>query len=146
MAADRTPAGAALPAELSLLLFRAAGAALGVEAAAVEGILDAGVARSSGIRCRRLGELLRAPGPPGAAEGTVLVFRGREEPYGVGIDGLDDVVSLPTTALQPLPGILRAAPGPRAYWGGFVRSGKVVLLVDVDRLRETAAARTAACE
>lgn len=145
MAADRGPGVPALPAEMSFLLFHAAGAALGVEAAAVAGVLDAGAARRAGIRCRALGELLRAPGPPGPGEGTVLLFRGRDETHGIGIDGLDEVVSLPTAALQPLPELLRPSRAPGAYWGAVVRSDKVVLLVDVGRLQEPAAQRGATC-
>lgn len=146
MDADSAFARSGLPAELSLLLFRAAGAALGVEAAAVEGIVDAGSARRSGIRCSALGELFRAPGPPGVREGAVLLFRGREELCGIGVDGLDEVVSLPLADLQPLPELLRRSPGTGAYWGAVVRSEKVVLLVDADRLQESAAARGGACE
>lgn len=142
MADDPNSRGDLLPAEMPLLLFHAAGVALGVEAAAVEGIVDAGEARQSGIAFGTLAGLLGTVGAPAPAK--VLLFKGRAEPFGVGIDGLDAVIVLPTTALQPLPEPLSFYRGPRAFWGVAVRENKVVLLVDVDRLLEPAAALEAA--
>lgn len=136
---DRNPEGAALPAEMPLLFFRAAGVPLGVEAAAVEGILDAEQARQSGISCASLAERLGAGGAPAPAK--VILFKGREGLDGVGVDSIDEIMTIPTAALQPLPEPLAYFRGPRAFWGGTVRANKVVLLVDVDRLVGPAPAR-----
>lgn len=130
MAADRSAAAGVLPAQMPLLLFRAAGAALGVEAAAVEGILDAEQARPSGIAFGDPG------GAPAPASARVLLFKGRGERRGLRVDSVDEIVTLPTSELQPLPGLLSSLPGARAFWGCVVRADKVVLLVDVDRLHE----------
>lgn len=138
MTADRSPAGGVIPAEMPLLLFHAAGVALGVEAAAVEGILDAEQARRSGIACMDLAELLGVVGAP--APNKHLVVRDRGARCGIGIDSLDEIVTLPTTALQPLPEPLSYFRGARTFWGGIVRADKVVLLVDVERLQDPAPA------
>jgi len=122
------------PAELSLLLFHAAGAALGVEAAAVEGVMDANLARRSGLVCRDLAELLGAGGTGRSPARLVLVCR--EAPCGIGIDSLDEILAVPTKDLRLLPGLFAQFPGARAFWGGIVRARRVVLLVDVDRLLE----------
>jgi chemotaxis signal transduction protein len=138
MAADRNPEGGVLPAEMPLLFFHAAGVALGIEAAAVEGILDTEQARESGIACRNLDELLGAAGA--SAPAKVLLFKGREDLGGMGIDSLDEIVMIPATALQPLPEPLASFRGPRMFWGGIVRADRIVLLVDVDRLHERSTA------
>jgi len=140
MSAERSPARAAHPAELPLLLFHAAGVALGVEAAAVEGILDAEQARRSGIECRDLAEMLGIAVAPSPASGKKLLLKGREARCGIGIDSLDEIVTVPTATLQPLPEPLAHFRGPRTFRGGIVRENKVVLLVDVDRLQEPAPA------
>ncbi len=142
MIADGNPRGGALPAEMPLLLFHAAGVALGVEAAAVEGILDAAQVRQSGIACRDLAELLGAPGAtmPAPTAKKHLLLKGRELRCGIGIDSIDEIVTIPTAALQPLPEALSLFRGARAFWGGIVRADKVVLLVDVDRLQEPSTA------
>jgi len=136
MAAERNPEGSVLPAEMPLLLFRAAGVPLGVEAAAVEGILDAEQARQSGIACRGLAQLLGSAPETSAAVNMHLLLKSRKERCGLGIDGLDEFVTVPTAALQPLPAPLAFFRGPRTFWAGMVRGNKVVLLVDADRLQE----------
>ena len=137
MTADRSTGGG-LPADMPLLLFHAAGVALGVEAAAVEGILDDEQARQSGVACRDLTELPGATRAPAAAK--KLLLKGRDARCTIGIDSLDEIVTIPWTALQPLPEPLTYFRSPRAFWGGIVRADKVVLLVDVDRLQEPAPA------
>lgn len=136
MTADRNPERGALPAEMPLLLFHAAGVALGVEAAAVEGILDAEQARQSGIACRDLVDVLGAVVAPAPAPKKHLLLKGREVRCGIGIDSLDELITIPATALQPLPEPLSYFRGPRTFWGGIVRANRIVLLVDVDRLHE----------
>lgn len=138
MADDPNPCGALLPAEMPILFFHAAGVAMGVEAAAVEGIVDVGEALQSGMAFEALAELLGTGAAPAPA--MVLLFKGCEKPFGVGIDGLDAVSALPTAVLQPLPEPLAYYRGPRAFWGVAVREDKIVLLVDVGRLLEPAAA------
>ena len=140
MNADGMAEGGALPAEMPLLLFHAAGVALGVEAAAVEGILDAEQARRSGIACGHLAELPGAVTASSPTSAKVLLFKGRGDLRGMGIDGLDEIVTIPITALQPLPEPLSCFRGTRTFWGGLVRENKVVLLVDVGRLLEPATA------
>lgn len=137
MASEPDSPRAVLPAEMPLLVFQAAGVAMGVEAAAVEGIRDVREARQSGIAFESLAELLGLGAA--AAPSKVLIFKGRPEPYGVGIDSLVAVIVLPTSALQPVPQPLSFYRGPRAFWGVAVQDDKVVLLVDVDRLLESAA-------
>ncbi len=147
MANDRTRSDAVLPAEVPLVLFHAAGVALGVEASAIEGVLDAGQARQSGISSGTLAELLgtsAAAEPPAA---KVLLVKRREDRFGMGVDSLDEIAAIPTTALQLLPEPLSYFRGPRTFWGATVRAGQVVLLVDVDRLPKPAAAPgEASCE
>ena len=138
MAADGMAEGGALPAEMPLLLFHAAGVALGVEAAAVEGIIDAGQARESGIESRNLAELLGTGGAPPPASARKLLLKGRDVRRGLAIDSLDEIVTVPTASLQPLPEPLSCFRGPRMFWGGIVRADKIVLLVDVERLQEAA--------
>ena len=140
MSADRPSRGGALAAEMPLLLFHAAGVALGIEAAAVEGIIDAEEARRSGIACRDLAELLGAAGASAPASKKNLLLRGREVRCGVGIDSLDEIVTVPTADLQLLPEPLAGFQAARAFRGGIVRADKVVLLVDVDRLQEPSTA------
>lgn len=140
MIAERNPGGAALPAEMPLLLFHAAGVALGVEAAAVEGVLDVEQARRSGIACRDLAGLLGTVRAISPAPQRNLLLKGREVRCGLGIDSLDEIVSVSTTDLQPLPEPLSYFRGPRTFWAGIVRADKVVLLVDADRLQEPAPA------
>jgi chemotaxis signal transduction protein len=138
MSAEPGAGAGLLPAQLPLLLFHAAGAALGVEAGQVAGVLDAEQARRAGLACRDLAALL---GVAGASEGSarlVLAWNGGQ--CGIGIDSLDELVTVPAAALQPLPEPLRQFRAPRAFWGGIVRGGRVVLLVDVERLLEPTAA------
>ena len=134
MNAEPNCGGSGLPAEMALLLFHAAGVALGVEAAAVEGILDEEQARSAGIACRDLAEILGAGGA--LMRNARLFLNCREAPCAIGIDHLDEIITVPTTALQPLPESLPQFRGLRAFWGGIVRANRVVLLVDVGRLLE----------
>jgi len=138
MTAECRPEGAVLPAEMPLLLFHAAGVALGVEAVAVEGILDAEQARQAGVACRDLAELFGAGGRTGPAPDKQLLLRGARR--GIGIDSLDEIVTIPTTALQPLPALLSYDRRPGAFWGGIVRENKVVLLLDAERFLEPATA------
>lgn len=140
MTTDGNPEGRDLPAELPLLLFHAAGVALGVEAAAVERILDAEQARQSEVACRDLAELLGTAGTPVSAPKKQLLLKGRGLRCGIGIDSIDGIVAIPTAALQPLPEPLAHFQGTRTFWGGMVRADKVVLLVDPDRLLESARA------
>lgn len=140
MAADGEPAGGALPAALPLLLFHAAGMALGVETVAVEGVVDAEGARQSGIASRDLAELLGLAGAPAPASNMRLLLKGRDARCALAIDSLDEIVAIPTAALQPLPELLAHFRRPRAFWGGLVRGDKIVLLVDVDRLQQAAPA------
>lgn len=140
MTIDGNPESDELPAELPLLLFHAAGVALGVEAAAVEGILDAEQARKSGVACRDLAELLGIVGTPVSAPQKQLLLKGRGMRCGIGIDSIDEIVAIPTAALQPLPEPLAHFQGTRTFWGGIVRADRVVLLVDADRLQESARA------
>jgi chemotaxis signal transduction protein len=143
MGAEPATGAPALPAELQLLLFHAAGAALGVEAAAVEGVMHADLARRSGLACRDLAELLGVAGSGEPHTRLVLVCRGA--PWGIGIDELDEIATVPVAQLQPLPAAFPQFPGSPVFWGGLVRASRVVLLVDVDRLLEplTALAGTA---
>jgi len=134
MSAEPAATVRALHAELPLLLFHAAGAALGVETAAVEGVMDADLARRSGLVCRDLADLLGAAGTGMPPPRLVLVCR--EAPCGIGIDSLDAIVTVPTTDLRLLPELFAQFPGARAFWGGIVRARRVVLLVDVVRLLE----------
>jgi len=139
MRAEHPQAEDTVPAELPLLLFHAAGVALGVEAAAVESIVDAEQARRDGIACRDLAELIGLARTPARAPQKSLLLRGRGERCWFGIDSLDEIVTIPTAELQPLPEPLAQFKAPRVFWGGIVRENRVVLLVDVDRLQEPAA-------
>ena len=140
MSAQSASPSGVLPAQMPLLLFHAAGVALGAEAASVERILDAEQAREAGIACRGLVDPRGNPVEPSPAPEAALVLMGRDERCGIGIDSLDGIVTVPSTDLQPLPAPLSLFPGPRAVWGGIVREQKVVLLVDVDRLLQRAPA------
>lgn len=136
MAADQSAERDAIPKEMPLLLFHAAGVALGVEAVAVEAILDSEQARQSGVKCLDLAELLGSVAVPSTASNRNLLLKGRVAWCGLAIDTLDELVTIPTTAMQLLPAVLFGFQGPCAFWGGIVRANKVVLLVDVDRLQD----------
>lgn len=140
MTGERDAAGAARPAEVQLLLFHAAGVALGVETAAVARVLDAGSARPPGAAGGALEELFAPLAAPARAPGKALLFKGRPSACTLEVDSLDEIVTIPTSALQPLPKPLAFFRGPRAFRGGIVRGDRVVLLVDADRLQQAAAA------
>lgn len=138
MAADGKPAGCVLPAQMPLLLFHAAGVALGVETAAVEGVVDEEGARRAGIACRELAGLLGVAGAPAPASDKKLLLKARDARCGIAIDSLDEIVTVAAAALQPLPEPLAYFRGPRVFWGGLVREDRIVLLLDVDRLQQAA--------
>ncbi len=64
----------------------------------------------------------------------LLVLRGQGETRIVEIDQPGDIFTVPFDSIQPMPALVAACAGARAYWGAVILDGSPVLLVDLDEL------------
>lgn len=121
--------------ELELLLFTVGGVSFGVVAEQVEGILSWQGEGADGIAWfhRELGYAgdtiaYRAP--------SVLKVRTEDaQDYLVVIDMLQDVTRVVVGDIHPFPSLVEPFALHKGMWGVVVRDGRMILLVDFQRLR-----------
>jgi hypothetical protein len=124
-----------LPTEMDLLMFNSAGVIMAVDTVQVDCIKSSEQAEQHGICSRALNEILGLGKEASPAFSTVILYKNGVEVYGLGVDELDAIVTVPTKAIQPIPAPLLYFSGPRLFWGVFLHGNNVVLLIDLYRLK-----------
>ncbi|TAN40367.1 MAG: hypothetical protein EPN25_07850 [Nitrospirae bacterium] len=134
MTNDETTGGGALPPEMDLLMFTAAGLKMAVDTFGVDCIMSSEEAQQLGVSFSTLNEIFGFGKEGSRAEKTVLLYKTGNEARGISVDGLDAIMTVPTGAIQPLPWPLSNFAGPRLFWGIVQRGSDLVLLIDLYRL------------
>ncbi|MHB8880564.1 MAG: chemotaxis protein CheW [Thermodesulfovibrionales bacterium] len=134
MTNDEDTAAAALPPEMDLLVFTAGGLKMAVDTGGVDCIMGPEEAQQLGVSFCTLNEILEPGKEDSPAARTVLLYRVGDEDRGLGVDGLDEIMTVPIGAIQPLPWPLSNFAGPRLFWGIVQRGSDLVLLIDLYRL------------
>ncbi|MBI5633960.1 MAG: chemotaxis protein CheW [Nitrospirae bacterium] len=124
-----------LPAEIDLLMFNSAGVKIAVDTVQVDGIMSLEQAEQHGVRSSTLNEILEPGIETSSNPSTIIICRDGGEAYGIKVDWLDAIVTVPVKAIQPIPEPLSYFTGPRMFWGAVLRGDDVVLLIDLYRLK-----------
>jgi len=122
---------------MDLLLFRAADIDIAVDTVQVDSILRLEQAdQHKGPFCT-LNEILGLEQGASSACSSVILFKdgNREETCGLKVDRLEAIIAVPIRAIQPIPEPLAYFAGPRIFWGVLLRGDRVVLLIDLYRLK-----------
>lgn len=135
MTNDNKAAASALPAEIELLLFNTAGITMAVDTYQIECIMSYKQAEQQGISFCRLNEIPGFADETSPASSTVILCNNGVEAYGLGVDRLDEIISVPIAAIQPMPEPLSNFAGPRLFWGIVPQGDDVILLIDLYRLK-----------
>ena len=120
-----------VPVEISLVLFRAAGVKMGVDAAQIEEIVDSEEAEKSGICSLHPAGLFGEDSLSSASCPKTLLHKGESGTFGLGIDELCEIKTVRVDSLRPLPAIIASLAGPRNFWGATAMGEEIVLLVDL---------------
>ena len=134
MTSEGHVAGRGALTEISLVLFRAAGVKMGVDAAQIEEIVDSEEAEESGICPLHPAGLFGEDSSSSASCPKTLLHRGENGTFGLGIDELCEIKTVSVDSLRPLPAIIASLAGPRNFWGATAMGEEIVLLVDLRRL------------
>lgn len=130
---NRKVEDAGLPAEIDLLIFKAAEIKIALDTVQVDCIISSEQAEQQGIFCVTLNEV------PGIDEGvsalytSVILFK--NETCGIRVNGLDEIITVPIEAIQPIPEPLSYFSGPRIFYGVVPHEKAIVLLIDPYRLK-----------
>ena len=135
MMKDKNMGADSLPAEMDLLMFHSAGVRMAVDAGQVDCIMSSEQTEQQGICPGTLNEILGREEETSPAFSTVILYKNGGEAYGLGVDGLDAIIAVPTKAIQPIPKPLSYFAELRLFWGIVLRGNDVVLLVDLYRLK-----------
>lgn len=135
---------AGLPAEIDLLMFKAAGIKIALDTVQVDCIISSEQAAQQGIFCVTLHEVPGTGKESSALSTTVILHKNEHEAFGIRVDGLDAIVTVPTEAIQPLPEPLSSFAGLRIFCGVVLHENAVVLLIDPYRLKGLNPCRAAA--
>ncbi len=127
-----------IPEEMELLMFSAADMNMAVDTVQVDSILKPEQAEQQGVSICRLDEMAGLEKETSSAPSTVILFRNEEQDrvYGLGVERLDAIITVPIRAIQPMPEALSSFAGPRMFWGLVLHEDKVVLLIDLYRLKD----------
>ena len=120
--------------EIELLVFSAAGITMAVDTAQVDCLISSERAELQGIPFVRLNDILSL-GIKSPAGSTVIQYRDKGEAYGLEADDLDEMITTPVMAIQPMPAPLSSFPGSQIFRGAVLRQNTVVLLIDLYRLK-----------
>ncbi|MBI5076112.1 MAG: chemotaxis protein CheW [Nitrospirae bacterium] len=124
-----------LPAEMDLLVFKAAGIPIAIDTVQVDCIISSEQAEQRGISCLALAEVPGMAKEASALSSTVVLHKHEDEVYGIRVDGLETIVAVPVRTIQPIPEPLSYFAGLRIFWGVVLHENTVVLLLDPYRLK-----------
>lgn len=116
-------------------MFHAAGVKMAVETVRVDCIMSGEQAAQQGISSCRLNKVLGSAYETSPEPSTVILYKNGSETCGLGIDGLDEITTVPIRAIQPLPEPLSYFAGPRLFQGIVLHGNDVVLILDLYRLK-----------
>lgn len=126
-----------IPTEMDLLMFRAADINMAVDTVQVDSIVRCEQEEQyEGAFCT-LNELLGLGKETSSVCSSVILFKNGngEETYGLRVNGLEAIITVPLKAIQPIPEPLAYFAGPRMFWGVLLQGDRVVLLIDLYRLK-----------
>jgi chemotaxis signal transduction protein len=123
------------PEEIRVLIFRAGGIRMGVDASDITEIIDREQAESRALKPFRLIDGA-AGGNMGGTDSSINVLVTRKEGLAgaILIERPEDILTIPMDDLQPLPPLIASCGSSRALWGALVRNDEVILLLDIDKL------------
>lgn len=135
---DRSGGADKIPEEMELLMFSAADMKMAVDTVQVDSILKPEQAEQQGVSFCRLNEIAGLEKETSSALSRVILFKNEEQDrvYGLGVERLDAIITVPIRAIQPMPSALSCFAGPRMFWGLVLHENKAVLLIDLYRLRD----------
>ncbi len=132
---DRKAETDGLPEEMDLLMFNSAGVTMAIDTVQVDCIMSSEQAEQNGIEALPLNEILGIRKATSPAPSTVILYKNGVEAYGLGVNGLEAIIAVPIGTIQPMPEPLSYFAGTQMFWGLVLRGNKVVLLIDLYRLK-----------
>ncbi len=130
---NRKEEDAGLPAEIDLLIFKAAEIKIALDTVQVDCIISAEQAEQQGIFCVTLNKVPLLDEGTSALYATVILLK--NQTCGIRVDGLDAIITVPIEAIQPIPEPLSYFSGPRIFCGVVQHEKEIVLLIDPYRLK-----------
>lgn len=127
-----------IPEEMEFLIFSAADMKMAVDTVQVDSILKPEQAAQQGVSFCRLHEIAGLEKESSSAFSAVILSRNEDQDRvnGLAVDRLEAIITVPIRAIQPMPETLSGFAGPHMFWGLVLHENKVVLLIDLYRLKD----------
>jgi len=117
-------------------MFRAADISMAIDTMQVDSVVRFEQEDQHESSYSTLNEILGLEKGISACSSVILFRKGTGgETYGLRVDGLEAIITVPLRAIQPIPEPLAYFAGPRMFWGVLLQGDRVVLLIDLYRLK-----------
>ncbi|RJQ77883.1 MAG: hypothetical protein C4519_12665 [Desulfobacteraceae bacterium] len=127
-----------IPEEMEILLFSLGAVRIGVDTAQIGGLISPGEASERQVALARMDDRIGCVGgETGCPAPMVLLIKGEEMSRGLLIDRPEDIVTVKTNAIHPMPVFIQACSRTKAIWGAAIVGDEMVLLMDLYKLDAT---------